>query len=60
MIIADHLNMLGNNPLIGKNFDELGPRFIDMSYAYDKSLINIAEKTADELNIKTQRVSMQL
>lgn len=55
MIIADHLNMLGNNPLIGKNFDELGPRFIDMSYAYDKSLITIAEATAQELNIKTQK-----
>ena len=55
MIIADHLNLLGNNPLIGKNNDELGPRFLDMSYAYDKSLLNLAEKTAKELNIKTQK-----
>jgi purine-nucleoside phosphorylase len=55
MIIADHLNLLGNNPLIGKNNDEFGPRFLDMSYAYDKSLMNLAEKTAKELNIKTQK-----
>jgi len=55
MIIDDHLNLLGNNPLIGKNNDELGPRFLDMSYAYDKSFIDLAEKTAKELNIKTQK-----
>jgi len=55
MIIGDHLNLLGNNPLIGKNNDELGPRFLDMSYAYDKSFIDLAEKTAKELNIKTQK-----
>jgi purine-nucleoside phosphorylase len=55
MIISDHINMLGNNPLIGKNDDELGSRFFDMTYAYDKSLINIAEKTAQELNIKVQK-----
>lgn len=55
MIIADHLNLLGNNPLIGKNNDEYGPRFLDMSYAYDKSFIDLAEKTAKELNIKTQK-----
>ena len=55
MIIADHLNLLGNNPLIGKNNDELGPRFLDMSYAYDKDFINLAEKTAKDLNIKTQK-----
>jgi len=55
MIIADHLNLLGNNPLIGKNNDEFGPRFLDMSYAYDKSFVALAEKTAKELNIKTQK-----
>lgn len=55
MIINDHLNLLGNNPLIGKNYDELGPRFLDMSYAYDKSFVNIAETTAKELNIRTQK-----
>lgn len=55
MLIADHLNLLGNNPLIGKNYDEFGPRFLDMSYAYDKALFDLAEKTAKELNIKTQK-----
>lgn len=55
MIIEDHLNLLGNNPLIGKNNDELGPRFLDMSYAYDKSFINLTEKIASELNIKIQK-----
>ena len=55
MIIDDHLNLLGNNPLIGKNNDELGPRFLDMSYAYDKSFIDLAEKIAKELNIKIQK-----
>ena len=55
MIIADHLNLLGNNPLIGKNNDEFGPRFLDMSYAYDKDFIALAENTAKELNIKTQK-----
>jgi len=55
MIIGDHLNLLGNNPLIGKNNDELGPRFLDMSYAYDKSFIDLAEKIAKELNIKIQK-----
>lgn len=55
MIITDHINMLGTNPLVGRNNDEFGTRFVDMTYAYDKELINIAETTAKELNIKTQK-----
>ena len=47
--IQDHINMMGTNPLIGPNPDELGPRFPDMSQAYNKTLRNIAEETANEL-----------
>lgn len=54
MIITDHINFTGQNPLIGRNIEELGPRFPDMSQAYDKGLISIAEKKAQELNISVQ------
>ena len=55
MLISDHLNLTGQNPLIGKNLGELGPRFVDMSYAYNKDLLNIADKIADDLGIKIQK-----
>jgi purine-nucleoside phosphorylase len=48
MIINDHINLFPGNPLIGKNYDELGPRFPDMSQAYDPSMIQLAKKIADE------------
>ncbi|MFN6992261.1 MAG: purine-nucleoside phosphorylase [Fervidobacterium sp.] len=51
MIISDHINMMGDNPLIGQNIDEWGPRFPDMSNAYDKDLRNIAKTVAKELGI---------
>jgi purine-nucleoside phosphorylase len=54
MIMADHINMLGDNPLIGKNEDELGPRFPDMSEPYSFELIELAEKIALENQIKVQ------
>ena len=38
VIIDDHINLTGKNPLIGKNNDELGPRFPDMTFAYSKDL----------------------
>ncbi|WP_017184975.1 purine-nucleoside phosphorylase [Alkalibacillus haloalkaliphilus] len=55
MLIEDHINNMGDNPLMGKNVDELGPRFPDMSQAYDRDLIEVAQKTADELGLNVQR-----
>lgn len=52
MAITDHINFMGDNPLIGKNHDELGPRFPDMSNAYNKDLIDIAKKVAMKLDIE--------
>jgi purine-nucleoside phosphorylase len=54
MLITDHLNlagMAGLNPLIGPNLDELGPRFPDMSQAYDRVLCDLARKVAKENKI---------
>lgn len=55
MLITDHINLLGDNPLIGQNDDELGPRFPDMSEPYSKDLIALAEKTALDLKIRLQK-----
>lgn len=55
MIMVDHINMLGDNPLIGKNEDELGPRFPDMSEPYSLELIELAEKIALENQVKVQK-----
>lgn len=52
MIINDHINLFPTNPLIGKNIKELGPRFPDMSEAYDKKLIASALGIAKANNIK--------
>jgi purine-nucleoside phosphorylase len=55
MVIQDHINMLGDNPLIGKNEETLGPRFPDMSEPYSHALIELAEKAALENKIKLQK-----
>ena len=54
MLITDNLNlvgMMGANPLMGPNIDELGPRFPDMSQAYDRALMDLARQVAARENI---------
>jgi purine-nucleoside phosphorylase len=55
MLITDHINLLGDNPLIGHNDDELGPRFPDMTEPYTRELINLAETVALDLKIRLQK-----
>ncbi|MDP1727608.1 MAG: purine-nucleoside phosphorylase [Bacteroidota bacterium] len=57
MLIDDHINLLPEHPLRGKNNDELGPRFPDMSDAYDKDLLELAHAVAKDLGIKVQQGS---
>jgi purine-nucleoside phosphorylase len=51
MLIEDHLNLTGQNPLAGPNEDDLGPRFPDMTHTYDPSLRALAREAAAELEI---------
>ncbi|PAV29554.1 purine-nucleoside phosphorylase [Virgibacillus profundi] len=55
MLITDHINNMGNNPLIGKNNDELGARFPDMSQCYDRQYIKHAEDCSKELGLTIQK-----
>lgn len=52
MIITDHINLFPENPLRGKNYNELGPRFPAMTEAYNKELVALADKIAEEKNIR--------
>ena len=54
MIITDHLNFIGANPLRGANFEEWGPRFPDMSQPYSRRIMAIAEKAALRLGVRLQ------
>jgi purine-nucleoside phosphorylase len=54
MIIDDHINLIPDNPLRGKNIDELGPRFPDMSEVYNKNLIREAKKIARHNKLRYQ------
>lgn len=54
MFINDHINLFPSNPLIGKNYEELGPRFPDMGETYKKSYITLAKQIAAENNIEVK------
>ncbi len=55
VLISDHINLMGLNPLIGPNDDRLGPRFPDLSRPYSKRLMEIVDKTAKEKQIPVDR-----
>ncbi len=55
MVIEDHINLMGVNPLIGPNDDHLGPRFPDMIEPYDRRLLQSIEDLALEMGLRTHR-----
>jgi purine-nucleoside phosphorylase len=55
MLIEDHINLIGDNPLLGPNDDRLGPRFPDMCWPYDRQLLALARRVALEERIVCQQ-----
>ena len=55
MVLNDHINLFPGNPLIGRNLDEFGPRFPDMSDVYDEEMIALASKIAEKEGIKISK-----
>ncbi len=53
MFIKDHINFMGDNPLLGPNDERLGVRFPDMLHAYDKELLRLGQRVAKNLDIRT-------
>lgn len=54
MLITDHINSFGTNPLIGPNDDKFGPRFPDLTQAYDSDYQKLVKEVASELNLTLQ------
>jgi len=62
MIIEDHINMMGDNPLKGRNSEQFGPRFPDMTEAYDRDFVKIASRIAKKQKLRASKgiyVAMQ-
>ncbi|MFW6381369.1 MAG: purine-nucleoside phosphorylase [Bacillota bacterium] len=55
MLITDHINLMGDNPLRGENLEQFGPRFPDMTEAYSSQLIEDTEKIALDLGIQVRK-----
>lgn len=55
MVISDHLNLMGINPLIGENDSTLGDRFPDMSEVYSSALVDLTQKKGKELNVTVRK-----
>lgn len=51
MFIEDHINFMGSNPLIGRNLDELGPRFPDLARSYSEKLLKLGKQVAKKLEL---------
>lgn len=60
MLISDHIKIMGDNPLRGPNYEEMGDRFFDMSNAYDKDLRQVARDCAKDMGIELREGVYQL